>query len=214
MVQVLLAYIVAHFPVRRSLLVWYGGAGGVGSLGEPFAPDKGAVRILMSPLDIASYSMRRYSRSRHSYRQVEVWGHRVKRFLGKFVLVPLVALMGFFIVAPTPAFAVGCSGDYCSGQDPLSTGCSADAYTVHTASVYGTYGARTVEIRWSPTCKTNWARVNWVTTNVKAVQQTGYTQGYSSNNGTVAWSKMIYSPTLCVKGVIWGSWGTTETACV
>ena len=155
-----------------------------------------------------------YSRSRRSYRRVEVRGHRMKTFLRKIVLVPLVALMPLFVIAPTPAFAVSCYGDYCSGQDPLSTGCSADAYTVHTASVYGTNGASTVEIRWSPTCKTNWARVNWVTTNVKAVQQTGYTQGYSSNNGTTAWSKMIYSPTLCVKAVTWGNWGTTETACV
>lgn len=115
---------------------------------------------------------------------------------------------------PTAQAAVGCSGNACTGKDPLSTGCSADAYTVSSTAVYGTGGANVVEIRWSPTCKTNWARVNWVTSNVKATQQTGLVQGYSSNNGVNAWSKMIYSPTLCVKASAWGGWGTTSTACV
>lgn len=118
------------------------------------------------------------------------------------------------VASATPPPSVGCYGDYCSGQDPMSTNCAAGAYTVAVGDVYGTGGEQYVEIRWSPTCKTNWARTNIITSNVKAVQQTGYTQGYSSNNGTFAWSKMIYSPSLCVKAVIWGVWGVTETWCV
>lgn len=142
----------------------------------------------------------------------------MKRFIRKAALVPVLALLGFFLVAPSPAMAVTCSGSGCTGQDPLSTGCSADAITLTTEYVYGTYGASYVENRWSPTCKTNWARVNWINTSVRAVQGNGYTQGYSSNNGTNAWSKMIYSPvystSLCVRAVVSGGWGTTQTACM
>jgi hypothetical protein len=110
--------------------------------------------------------------------------------------------------------SVGCYGDYCSGQDPMGTNCAADAYTVASAGVYGTYGQQYVEIRWSPTCKTNWARANFPTGNIKAVQETGYTAGYGDSNGSVSWSRMIYSPVLRVKAVIWGAWGVTETAYV
>jgi len=118
-------------------------------------------------------------------------------------------------VTPTAhAQDVGCWGDWCSGRDPMETNCATDAYTVASASIYGTYGAQYVELRWSPTCQTNWARANFVTTAIKSEQSTGYTQGYSSNDGGVSWSKMIYSPTLCMKAVIWGSWGVTETWCV
>src|SRR3569833_2203729 len=56
--------------------------------------------------------------------------------------------------AATASAAVGCYGDYCSGQDPQVTGCAADSQTVAFDDLSG---AR-IEVRWSPTCKTNWAR--------------------------------------------------------
>ncbi|MFD3427313.1 DUF2690 domain-containing protein [Nocardia fluminea] len=142
--------------------------------------------------------------------------HCANRFGRALVLLAAAAVLAFTgLVAHAPAsHAVSCYGDYCSGQDPLSTGCAGDAYTVAVGNVYGTGGTQYVEIRWSPTCQTNWARSNIVTSNMKAVQEGGYTQGYSSNNGSLAWSRMIYSPVKCVKAVLWGAWGTTETWCV
>jgi hypothetical protein len=125
----------------------------------------------------------------------------------------VVMAMAGFTVLPAQA-SVGCYGDYCSGLDPMTTGCANDARTIASASVYGSNGAAYVDIRWSPACKTNWARANYVTSAIKSVQQHGYTQGYSANNGVNSWSRMIYSPVLCVKGVIWGGWGVTETSCV
>ena len=134
---------------------------------------------------------------------------------GKLLTVLAVAVAlgtgGGVIGSPSPAYAVGCYGDYCSALDPQSTGCAADAYTIFRESVYGTGGASWVEVRWSPTCQTNWARTNGVRTNIKAEQDTGYTQGYSGNNGSFSWSKMIYSHVKHVRGVIWGSWGATTT---
>ena len=135
----------------------------------------------------------------------------------RLLAATLLTVFAFAATAVTPAAAsptinVTCYGDYCSGKDPQSSGCSADAYSVSTEYVYGSNAW--VDIRWSPTCKTNWARSSVISTNIKAVQSGGYTQGYSTNNGTVAWSKMIYSPVKCVKGVIWGGWGTTQTLCV
>lgn len=138
----------------------------------------------------------------------------VKRNIATRLALGFVIALGTMIVvapAPSPAAAVTCFGDNCSGKDPQSTGCSADAQTIFTQSVYGTGGASWVEIRWSPTCKTNWARSNTVSTNIKAVQDTGYTAGYSNNNGTNSWSGMIYSPVRHVQGCIWGGWGTTCT---
>jgi hypothetical protein len=128
--------------------------------------------------------------------------------------VAAVLLTASSAVPASATQTVTCYGDYCSGLDPQSSGCAGDAYTVATGYVYGTDGDSYVDIRWSPTCKTNWARANFVTSNIRAVQQTGYTQGYSANNGVNSWSRMIYSPVLCVKGAIWGSWGLTETTCV
>jgi hypothetical protein len=129
-------------------------------------------------------------------------------------LLAVLTLAAVFTVAPArPAQAVSCYGDYCSGKDPQASGCSADARMVAVEGVYGTGGESWVELRWSPTCKTNWARVNFAATSVKAVQSTGYTQTYSGTNGSYWWSAMIYSPTLCVKAVVSGGWGVTQTAC-
>jgi hypothetical protein len=137
----------------------------------------------------------------------------MKKLFSQGIIVAMLILSAVFAAAPSPAAAaVTCSGDACSGKDPQSSGCAADAYTVAHNFIPGT--STIVEIRWSQACQTNWARVGLVTSNVKAVQQTGYTQGYSSNNGSASWSKMIYSPVLCVKALAWGNWGTTSTSCV
>ncbi len=128
----------------------------------------------------------------------------MRRLLKIFRLAGPVALAAAALSPALPAgAAVGCYGDYCSGRDPQSTGCAADATTVAWADVTG---AR-LELRWSPTCKTNWARYQqyprgWFMGNVplemRAVQDTGYTQRLSYGvNGTptgTTWTPMIYSP--------------------
>lgn len=137
-------------------------------------------------------------------------------------------LLGFMIMFGTlvpvavsaPAQAVGCYGDYCSGKDPQSTGCSADAITFASNNVYGT--GYTIELRWSPTCKTEWARISaggWTSgvDSLGVVQpSTGYQQwGVAGSNATYKWSKMIYSPVRCVYARwVKPAWATTDTACV
>lgn len=103
---------------------------------------------------------------------------------------------------------VTCYGDYCSGQDPEATGCAKDAVTLEALQT-DTGGGR-LELRWSATCKTNWARwqqypvgwcLNCTPLSLVAVQDTGYTQkvdwfeaGTSPNAGDTYWTPMIYSP--------------------
>ncbi len=119
--------------------------------------------------------------------------------------------------------AVTCYGDYCSGQDPEITGCAQDAITV----AYLDIPAARLELRWSDTCRTNWARYvqyprGWYLGNVplelRAVQDTGYTQRldfdvngnptgdshrivHNSDGEQVGpiWSPMIYSPVHLVR---------------
>lgn len=138
--------------------------------------------------------------------------HVVSRALG----VVLVVVAGTTTVGIQPAAAVGCWGDYCSGTDPEATGCSRDAYTV--ANAFDSNLGYNVELRWSPTCKTNWARVNtkgpqWV----KAVQSTGYTQWgtLTASGSPYSWSRQIYSPYKCVSASGSPGWGarTLTTAC-
>ncbi|MFF2548083.1 DUF2690 domain-containing protein [Kitasatospora sp. NPDC058063] len=57
--------------------------------------------------------------------------------------------------AATPQVTAGCYGSSCTHKDPMDMGCSPDAYTVE--SVASTLG--TIELRYSPSCKANWARV-------------------------------------------------------
>lgn len=114
--------------------------------------------------------------------------------------------------------AVSCYGDYCSGQDPQSTGCANDAYTTAATNLSGAQ----LQVRWSPTCRTNWARLVVYPTNgcvssgnLVARQDTGYIQSkwlgavicYVSVTQTW-WTPMIYSPVHLVRGEI----GSSTTA--
>jgi hypothetical protein len=131
-------------------------------------------------------------------------------------IVGLAAAM--LLICSTGARAAGCYGDYCSGQDPQAMGCSADAYTVASILIPGT-GAY-VELRWSPSCKANWARVPsgfgaYYPSQLYAIQcATGYTQrGVVASSGGYSWTRMIYSPVKTVRAAWIGVPGSTSTAC-
>jgi hypothetical protein len=145
---------------------------------------------------------------------------------GRRVLLPLVAAISLLVGAVTtitlaaeqPASAATCWGDWCSGRDPQATGCANDAYTVAHARIPGTY--TNIELRWSPSCKTEWARVpaSWgksYPSNLRAVQpSTGYSQiGVVASNGTYSWTRQIYSPSRCVYAAWVGPPGSVGTAC-
>ncbi|PPG02660.1 hypothetical protein C5E06_09410 [Pseudoclavibacter sp. RFBI5] len=116
---------------------------------------------------------------------------------------------------PTPRAvsqtAPGCEGDACSGLDPIEAGCSGDAYTV--TSLETELGGGIIEVRWSPSCETNWARwtkyptglcMNCSPMAIRAVQDGGYSQSLELttaklSNGDSAWTPMIYSPVKAVK---------------
>lgn len=142
--------------------------------------------------------------------------HSAARRLVRLVLAAAV-IAGPVVAAPTEASAVGCWGDWCSGRDPHAMGCDADAYTVNSVRIPGTYAY--VENRWSPTCKTQWARVpaSWGRSYPSAprvVQSTGYTQsGVVNWNSTYAWTRMIYTPNHCVRAKWIGTPGSASTAC-
>jgi len=94
--------------------------------------------------------------------------------------------------------SVGCYGDYCSGKDPVSTGCANGAITVSATNFAG----GRLELRWSPICKSNWARMEiypgGFAYTLSAVQDTGYSQNEQWAAGTPGpgtyWTYMIYSP--------------------
>jgi hypothetical protein len=124
----------------------------------------------------------------------------------------LLASASSLAVSATPAAAsVGCSGDSCSGQDPVATGCSTDAYTITSVDVPDYPGQ--LQLRYSPTCGTNWARVvtyptGWhffLPIDIAAIQDTGYTQGattdilFPRSSSETFYTPMIYSPIRCVK---------------
>ena len=94
---------------------------------------------------------------------------------------------------------VGCSGSGCNGLNPATTGCSADAFTVQTA----VFSNSRVELRYSPTCGTNWGRV---TSKVGATflviridRSGGLTYTFSGGNFNSAWVAMVYAPQVAAR---------------
>jgi hypothetical protein len=86
--------------------------------------------------------------------------------------VAVVALAGQLVFAPDRV-AAACSGTSCNGQDPGAAGCTSGAYTVYSASkqFYSSanfWATVRVELRWSPTCKTNWAKATITSSNPSA----------------------------------------------
>ncbi|WP_017537596.1 DUF2690 domain-containing protein [Nocardiopsis halophila] len=98
------------------------------------------------------------------------------------------------------------------GADPQATGCSSGATTVRQNSRDG----MTFQLRWSPSCQTNWVRILGYPGNIPAPQRDGLWMdvadldrevfetfdGGTSLSGT-RWGNMVYSPgTNCARGAV------------
>jgi hypothetical protein len=130
------------------------------------------------------------------------------------------------IAASTPPPpAPSCYGDYCSGRSPTKTNCSIGA-TVIASVKKGVGDDAALELMWSASCKTKWARIIapagwWAPGELAAEQSTGYTQsagiGGHYKAKTTVLSPMIYSPKRCVAAWyipgIGYSWNEVKTSC-
>ncbi|HEU5227089.1 MAG TPA: DUF2690 domain-containing protein [Ktedonobacteraceae bacterium] len=97
----------------------------------------------------------------------------------KLIFPPLITLLLLMAVsAPGTAFAassqqvhmqahqarlvptVTCSGNGCTGLDPIQTGCAASVKTVLSKGIFnGSQRVGTINLRFSTVCQTNWAQV-------------------------------------------------------
>lgn len=91
-----------------------------------------------------------------------------------------------------------CQGDGCTGQKPELTGCDRDARTIRTGAVVDHVTGRqvgTIELRWSPHCQTNWARVTsgvGVASLAATVTRDDGTAEAITFHGTSTWSPMVF----------------------
>jgi hypothetical protein len=127
--------------------------------------------------------------------------------------------------APPAAPRPTCYGDYCSGKNPNKTNCAYGS-SVITEIPRGPEDDFALELLWSPTCKTKWARAfvpkgTWVPARLGAEQSTGYLQeasigGHYSKTTEVV-TPMIYSPSKCVRAFylpgLGYKWNLVQTAC-
>lgn len=95
-----------------------------------------------------------------------------------------------------------CSGNGCNGLDPAKTTCASGSVTVASRSIYSRGDGALIgkiELRWSPLCKTNWARTTRIDGDtVDGLYATIYRRDGLSypafGLGTVVWSSMVYAP--------------------
>jgi uncharacterized protein YfaQ (DUF2300 family) len=131
---------------------------------------------------------------------------------------PLAASAATAAHAPAKAPA-HCSDKDCTGKDPQTTGCSQTPQTrdIRTAPIMQN-GKKIglVELRWSPFCGNNWARVT-STSGPAALAATAtradHAKESASGHGTVLWTPMIFGRDLCVSATGTVNGVTATTAC-
>ncbi len=128
------------------------------------------------------------------------------------ILALFTALVGGTVVlaVASPAMAATCSGNGCNGLDPIATGCQ-NSYTQLVGSSEIKNGSTHygwIDLRYSPTCGTNWSRVrsDIGTQNLEAfIIRTSDNLAYTeSGYFQIAWTNMVYAPTVtaCAQGTI------------
>ncbi len=91
---------------------------------------------------------------------------------------------------------VTCSGNGCNGLDPISTGCALDAITVSITGGAVSFRTGTIQLRYSPTCGTNWGRVFSSVGNTQMTVSIRRDDGrfyFTVGSGTRLWSPMVFA---------------------
>jgi len=114
----------------------------------------------------------------------------------------LMLVAGAMAATMPTTFAANCTGDGCNGVDPYTAQCASGSYDVLT----GYFVGGLLELRWSPTCQTNWTRFTpannegyeiWVTRlsdGVFAGNGLWYSYFFTNGSGVLHWGDMVYSP--------------------
>jgi len=148
------------------------------------------------------------------------------------VMFILGILMMGSIATPTKANTPLCSGADCNGKDVYEQNCAGNIRTVYLRDVVLERPAPNpirivarVELRWSETCKTNWAKAsireystaNWPVMEVdlrRADSQRIYGQGwttYFKTTGSAVYGDMYYAPNEPVKACLRMEYGGDTT---
>jgi len=120
-------------------------------------------------------------------------GHR--RIAVTIAIAPVLA--GAATLAPTAAHADSgygyCLASGCNGLDPYYEDCQVNAITVSSETYTYSNGNRyEVDLRYSPDCEANWARVVSSTAVPFCVKDgSGYKQTYTSAAGLTSWTNMV-----------------------
>jgi len=140
--------------------------------------------------------------------------------LGALALASAPLAASAATAAHTPAHApASCSNKGCNGKDPQSTGCSQtfQARDIRTAPIMSN-GKKVglIELRWSPFCGNNWARVTSLVgpanLTATATRHDGAKMS-ASGKGTLLWTPMIFGRDLCVSATGTVNGATATTAC-
>jgi hypothetical protein len=105
--------------------------------------------------------------------------------------------------------------------DPIQTGCASDAYTVSTRAVTNSGGGVVgqVQVRYSPSCGTNWAKVvsSVGTAYIQAEVYTTSDWAYYSATSTSVYTDMVYAPNgVCayaIGSINSGPWSSAAIGC-
>ncbi len=89
---------------------------------------------------------------------------------------------------------VNCSNNDCNGLDPVRTGCASDAFTVSTVS----FRTGSIQLRFSPTCGTNWGRVRSAVGNTQlwvSIRRINDGRFYFRvrSDASLSWSPMVFA---------------------
>jgi Protein of unknown function (DUF2690) len=90
-----------------------------------------------------------------------------RKVFGGLLAAAMATPLTLCLAAATPANAA--VGDYFyDGKSPITTGCNNDARTIGTARVGPAGTSTVVKLRYSPRCRTVWARIDHASTRIPA----------------------------------------------
>lgn len=115
----------------------------------------------------------------------------------------LIAAAALTLLMAPDAQAASCSGTGCNGKDPVAAGCSGSTTVADTAPMFT--GGK-AELRWSPSCRTNWVRISNYSGGDSALRITVWSS--QGNVGFIApgtpgnhWGNMVFAPG-CARGEV------------